>query len=156
MGKCVAMDHQRILYADDSPADVELLLSVFSRLGWGEEVAVVGDGMEALDYLLHRGAYAATRPEPPGILLLELKMPRMDGFEVLSLVRAHPRLKVLPVIILTASKAEIDLCRCYELGANAYVVKPAVGPEFQAVLESLSAFWLRINEPPPQILNLAN
>lgn len=150
------MDHQRILYADDSPADVELLLSLFSGLGWGEEVAVVGDGMEALDYLLHRGAYAAKRPEPPGILLLDLKMPRMDGFEVLSLVRAHPQLKVLPVVVLTSSKAEADLCRCYELGANAYVVKPAVGPEFQAVLESLSAFWLRNNEPPPQILNLAN
>lgn len=150
------MDHQRILYADDSPADVGLLLSVLTGLGLGGEVAVVGDGAEALDYLLHRGAYAATRPEPPGILLLDLKMPRMDGFEVLSLLRAHPRLKTLPVIVLTSSKAEADLCRCYELGANAYVVKPAVEPEFHAVLESLSAFWLRLNEPPPQILNLAN
>jgi CheY-like chemotaxis protein len=150
------MDHQRILYADDSPADVELLLSVLAGMGLREEIAVVGDGVAVLDYLLHRATYMETRPEPPDLLLLDLKMPRMDGIEVLSLVRAIPRLKTLPVVILTASQTEADRCRCYELGANAYVVKPAAGAELRAVLESLSAFWLRLNEPPPQILNLAN
>jgi CheY-like chemotaxis protein len=150
------MEHQRILYADNNPADVELLLSVLAALGLGEEVAVVGDGEEALHYLFHTGPYARTRPEPPDILLLDLKLPRRDGFEVLAQVRAHPRLKALPVIVLTASKAEADLCRCYELGANAYVTKPAAAPEFRTMLESLSAFWLRLNEPPPQLLALAH
>ncbi len=149
------MERKRILYAEDNSADAELTLSALADMGLRENVAVVSDGVEALDYLCHRGNFAEAKPGLPQLVLLDLRMPRMDGIATLSAIRNHPCLKTVPVVMLTASNEEADLARCYALGANAYVVKPVTSERFSSAIESVGAFWLGINEPPPQVLAAA-
>jgi CheY-like chemotaxis protein len=138
-----------ILLAEDNPNDVELTLSALHSLNFANEVNVVGDGAEALDFLYRRGAYAGSSGPQPAVVLLDLKMPRVDGLEVLRQIRADHRLRALPVVILTSSPEESDLVRGYQLGANGYVVKPVEFEAFIAAVSQLGVFWALVNEPPP-------
>jgi len=141
---------KRILLVEDNPADEKLTLRAFKQCGVSNEVSVVRDGAEALDYLLGTGAHEGRDlSERPAVMLLDLKLPRIGGLEVLRRVRATESLKMLPVVILTSSKEDEDIARSYELGANAYVRKPVEFAEFVAATRTLGLFWLLLNEPPP-------
>jgi two-component system response regulator len=141
---------KRILLVEDNPADEKLTLRAFKTCGVANEVVVVHDGVEALEYLFCTGAFATRDPlDPPGVILLDLKLPRLDGLEVLRRLRADERTKLLPVVILTSSKQDEDVARSYQLGANAYVRKPVDFGEFAAATKTLGLFWLVLNEPPP-------
>jgi CheY-like chemotaxis protein len=140
---------KRILLAEDDENDVDLTLTALGENFLANEVDVVRDGQEALDYLLRRGAYAQRPPELPVVILLDIKMPKVDGLEVLRQVRADPALRTLPVVVLTSSREEQDLVRCYQLGVNAYVVKPVAFEAFSKAVRELGVFWGLINEPPP-------
>ena len=140
---------KRILYAEDSPADVELTLAALGEHRLANEVVVVGDGAEALDYLLRRGAFAERERGNPAVVLLDLKMPRVDGLEVLRHLKADPELRTIPVVIMTSSREERDLVESYRLGVNAYVVKPVDFEQFVAAVKEVGMFWAVINEPPP-------
>lgn len=138
-----------ILLAEDNPNDVELTLSALHSLHLANAVEVVHDGAQALDFL-HRRNRFATRPDVrPAVVVLDLKMPRIDGLEALRQIRADPTLRTLPVVILTSSREEADVVRGYELGANAYVVKPVDFDQFIAAVSQLGVFWALVNEPPP-------
>jgi CheY-like chemotaxis protein len=138
---------KRILLVEDSLQDVELTLAALEHLA--NEVVVVRDGAEALDYLLRREEFA-NRPETlPVVVLLDLKMPKVDGLEVLREMKAHPELKQIPVVMMTSSREEQDLVRSYSLGVNAYVVKPVDFQQFVNSIKQLGFFWAVINEPPP-------
>jgi CheY-like chemotaxis protein len=138
-----------ILLAEDNPNDVELTLSALHSLNLANEIVVVKDGKEALEWLHSEGAFAG-RPVPlPAVLLVDLKMPRVDGLEVLRHVRSHPSTRTLAVVLLTSSREESDLVKGYALGANAYVVKPVAFEEFMAAVSQLGVFWALLNEPPP-------
>ncbi len=140
---------KRILVVEDNPADEKLTLRAFRNCGVANEIFVVRDGAEALDYLFASGPYSSRDAnELPTITLLDLKLPRIDGLEVLRRVRADERTRLLPVIILTASKEEEDIARGYELGANAYVRKPVDFADFVQAAKALGLFWLLVNEPP--------
>ncbi|HLH52525.1 MAG TPA: response regulator [Verrucomicrobiae bacterium] len=141
---------KKILLAEDDPNDVELTLTALAQNKLANEVDVVRDGAEALDYLLRSGAFAQRPQGSPIVLLLDLKMPKVDGLEVLRQIRADPQLKLLPVVMLTSSREEQDLVRSYKLGANAYVVKPVEFDSFVAAVKELGVFWALINEPPPR------
>jgi CheY-like chemotaxis protein len=141
---------KRILLAEDDENDVELTLTALGENSLANEVVVVRDGQEALDYLFRRGAYEARPQECPVVLLLDIKMPKVDGLEVLRQIRADPHLRMLPVVILTSSREEQDLIRCYQLGVNAYVVKPVAFEAFAKAVKELGVFWALVNEPPPQ------
>ena len=143
------MKAARILLAEDSAQDVELTLSALAENNLANSVEVVRDGAEALDYLHRRGRYAGRENGNPVLLLLDLKMPRVDGLEVLREVKADPRLRTIPVVILTSSREEQDVVRSYELGVNAYVVKPVEFDQFLRAVRDLGLFWLLVNEPPP-------
>jgi CheY-like chemotaxis protein len=138
-----------ILLAEDNPNDVELTLAALRSMHLVNDVTVVHDGAEALDYLNRRGAFADRATPQPAVVLLDLKMPRVDGLEVLRQVRANPAMIFLPVVILTSSREESDLVRGYQLGANAYVVKPVEFEEFISAVGQIGAFWALVNEPPP-------
>jgi CheY-like chemotaxis protein len=138
-----------VLLAEDNANDVELVLAAFRQAGLANEVIVARDGAEALDFLHCRGAYAGRPPRVPAVILLDLKMPRVDGREVLRQIRADPSLRTLPVVILTSSREEIDLAESYRLGANAYVVKPVSFDDFIRTVRNLGCFWALRNEPPP-------
>ena len=138
-----------ILLAEDNPNDVELTLNALHAAKLANEVIVVRDGAQALDWLLRRGPYANREPEVPAVVLLDLKMPKLGGEEVLAQMRQHAELRTLPVVILTSSREESDLCKCYDLGANAYVVKPVEFDEFISAVGKLGVFWAVLNEPPP-------
>jgi len=138
-----------ILYAEDDPRDTELTLAAFTASKLANEVIVVTDGAQALEYLCRRGAYADRRPGLPAFALLDLKMPKIDGMEVLRRIKADDSLKAIPVVMLTSSREERDLVMSYEAGANAYVVKPIEFNEFVNAVRQLSMFWAVINEPPP-------
>jgi CheY-like chemotaxis protein len=140
---------KRILLAEDDENDVDLTLTALGENNLANEVDVVHDGQEALDYLFRRGAYAQRRAGDPVVLLLDIKMPKLDGVEVLRQVREDPGLRMLPVVVLTSSREEQDLVRCYELGVNAYVVKPVAFDEFSKAVRELGVFWALVNEPPP-------
>jgi CheY-like chemotaxis protein len=140
---------KRILLAEDSPNDAELTLSALESHRLANEVIVVRDGAEALDYLYARGPFAGRVGGNPALLLLDLKMPRVDGLDVLRQIKADPDLRTLPVVMLTSSRQEQDLLQSYELGVNGYVVKPVDFTEFMAALRQVGAFWAVINEPPP-------
>ncbi len=139
----------RILLVEDNPHDVELTLMAFEEASLANEVVVARDGVEALDYLFQRGAFAGRLPGLPAVVLLDLKLPKVDGLQVLEAIRADPQLKALPVVALTTSREGPDLSRCYELGVNAYVVKPVNVQEFIQAARNLGVFWALINEPPP-------
>jgi len=139
----------RILYVDDSPRDTELALEALEENNLANEVVALRDGAEALDYLFRRGEFASRNDGEPVVILLDLKMPKVDGLEVLRQIKSDPRLKVIPVVIMTSSREESDLARSYELGANAYVVKPVKFEDFAEAVRHIGAFWALLNDPPP-------
>jgi CheY-like chemotaxis protein len=139
----------RILIAEDSPEDTELILEALREFRIGNEVLHVKDGVETLDYLYRRGAFASYGPGQPAVIMLDLKMPRVDGIEVLRQVKNDAELKRIPVVIMTSSREEQDLLNSYNLGASAYVVKPLKFAELVEAVKTLGAFWAIINEPPP-------
>lgn len=143
------MELKRILLVEDSPNDVELILTSLEESHLRNEVVVVQDGEEALDYLYRRGAFRQRVEGNPVVVMLDLKLPKVDGIEVLTSLKADPKLKILPVVILTSSREDPDLSKCYQLGANAYVVKPIDFSEFMQTIKNLGLFWAVINEPPP-------
>lgn len=147
---------KRVLLVEDSPNDAELTLEAFAESGLANEVVWVRDGREALDYLHREGAFASRPDGLPAVVLLDLKMPKVDGLQVLEHVKKHPQLKSVPVVMLTSSREESDLARSYGLGVNAYVVKPVGFPEFVKALKELGLFWAVVNEPPPGSLRRSN
>jgi CheY-like chemotaxis protein len=140
---------RRILLAEDNPRDVELTLAALADHHLANTVDVARDGVEALDYLYCRGKCAERPPGQPTVLLLDIKMPRLNGLEVLRQLKTDPQFKRLPVVMFTSSREEPDLARCYELGVNAYVVKPLDFAEFAAAIKQVGAFWAILNELPP-------
>lgn len=138
-----------ILLVEDNPHDLELTLVALERSQLANEVVVVRDGAEALDYLLRANAYADRPGGNPAVLLLDLKLPKVDGLEVLAKLRETERLRSIPVVMLTSSREEPDLNRAYQLGVNAYVVKPVEFKEFVGAISDLGIFWAVLNEPPP-------
>ena len=138
-----------ILYAEDNPNDVEMTLAALAEHNLANEVVVVHDGEQALDYLYSRGEYRLRAAGRPAVVLLDLKMPRVDGLEVLRAIKSDPELRRVPVVMLTSSREEQDLVRSYELGANAYVVKPVDFVQFVDAVKQLGIFWAVHNEPPP-------
>jgi CheY-like chemotaxis protein len=145
----------KILLVDDSPLDVELALAALAENNLAEDVIVCNDGEEALDYLFCRGNFAQREKNYPHVMFLDLKMPKIDGLEVLSIIKSSPELKTIPVVMLTSSKEEKDLVKSYHLGVNSYVVKPVDFQEFLEVLQKLGLFWVMINQPPPVNVNIA-
>jgi len=140
-----------ILLAEDNANDIELTLAALRSNGVANEVVVVRDGAAALDYLFRRGSFASRSPELPALVLLDLKMPKVDGLEVLQQLKGDRALRTVPIVVLTSSREESDLVRTYDLGANAYVVKPVVFHEFMAAVKVLGQFWAVVNEPPPLV-----
>jgi CheY-like chemotaxis protein len=138
-----------ILLVEDNPQDLELTLIALERTHLANEVVVVRDGSEALDYLLRRNAFAERLEGNPAIILLDLKLPKVDGLGVLEAVRADERLRSIPITMLTSSRMETDLARAYELGVNSYVVKPIEFHDFLDAVSELGMFWAVLNEPPP-------
>ncbi len=139
---------RKILLAEDDPNDVELTLTALGERHLANEVDVVKNGAEALDYLFRRGEFASRTNGDPAVVLLDIKMPKVDGLEVLRQIREDPKLRYLPVVMLTSSREEGDLLRSYELGVNAYVVKPVDFDHFVHAVSDLGMFWAVINEPP--------
>jgi CheY-like chemotaxis protein len=137
-----------ILLVEDNPKDVELTLEAIAENNLANRVTVVNDGVEALEYLQFRGKYKLRKKGYPAVILLDIKMPRMDGIEALLAIRNDPALKTLPIVMLTSSREEPDLKKCYELGVNAYVVKPVDFKEFMAAIKQIGIFWAIINELP--------
>ncbi len=142
---------KHILLAEDDPKDIELTLTALADYHLSSQIVTVRDGVEALDYLYYRGAFAQRPTGPPVVILLDLKMPRLDGLQVLRKIRADEQLRLIPVVILTSSREDRDLAECYRLGVNAYVVKPVHFNEFAEVVKGIGVFWALINEPPPGI-----
>jgi len=139
----------RILMVEDDQKDVELTLTALEEYNLANEVVVVGDGEEALDYLYCRGAFKLRTGDNPAVMLLDLKLPKVDGLEVLQKVKSDEKLKIIPVVVLTSSHEERDMVASYKLGVNAYVVKPVDFHEFVNAIRELGVFWAVINEPPP-------
>lgn len=139
----------RILMVEDDPKDVELTLTALEDYNLANEVVVTRDGEEALDYLYQRGNFEARSSGNPAVMLLDLKLPKVDGLEVLKQIRSDDKLKLIPVVVLTSSHEERDMVASYKLGVNAYVVKPVDFHEFVNAIKELGVFWAVINEPPP-------
>lgn len=139
----------RILLVEDDPNDVELTLTALEEYHLANEVVVAKDGAEALDYLYRRGAFASRPNGSPAVLLLDLKLPKVDGLEVLQQIKGDEKLRLIPVVVLTSSREERDMVASYRLGVNAYVVKPVDFHEFVNAIKELGIFWAIINEPPP-------
>ena len=143
-------DVRKILLVEDNANDVELTLAALNEYHLVNDVDVVRDGEEALDYLYKRGKYEARETQEPAVVLLDLKLPKVDGLEVLEKIKADDNLKTVPVVMLTSSREEQDLVRSYKLGVNAYVVKPVEFGEFMNALKELGLFWAVINQLPPR------
>jgi CheY-like chemotaxis protein len=143
------MEFKRILLVEDSAHDVELTLTALAEHNLANEVVVTRDGVEALDYLYRRGRYADWPPGNPVVVLLDVKMPKVDGLEVLRQIKQDDALRRIPVVMLTSSREERDLVRSYSLGANAYVVKPVDFTSFADAIKEIGIFWAVINQPPP-------
>jgi CheY-like chemotaxis protein len=139
----------RILLVEDDPKDVELTLTALEEYKLANEVVVARDGEEALDYLYRRGNFATRSTDNPAVLLLDLKLPKVDGLEVLQQIKTDAKLKLIPVVVLTSSHEEKDMVTSYKLGVNAYVVKPVDFHEFVNAVKELGIFWALVNEPPP-------
>jgi CheY-like chemotaxis protein len=139
----------RILIVEDDPRDVELTMTALEDYKLVNEVVVARDGEEALDYLYCRGSFHDRSHENPAVMLLDLKLPKVDGLEVLKRIKSDERLKMIPVVVLTSSREEQDMLRSYTLGVNAYVVKPVDFHEFINAVKELTVFWAIINQPPP-------
>lgn len=140
-----------ILLAEDNPKDVELTLEAMADNNLANQIVVVKDGVEALEYLRCQGKYKLRQAGNPAVVLLDIKMPRMDGIEVLRNIRTDSALKKLPVVILTSSREEQDLITTYELGVNAYVVKPVDFKQFMHAVREIGFFWAILNELPPEL-----
>ncbi len=138
-----------ILLVEDNPRDLELTLVALSRSHLANEVIVARDGVEALDYLRCEGQYAGRPKGNPAVVMLDLKLPRVDGMQVLEAIKQSEELRHMPVVVLTSSREEKDLLRSYKLGVNAYVVKPVDFREFIEAVRDLGVFWAVLNEPPP-------
>jgi CheY-like chemotaxis protein len=139
----------RILLVEDDPNDVVLMLAAFAEIGLGDQIVVVNDGVQALDYLHARHAFRHRSRGNPAVILLDVKLPRVDGFEVLEQIRSDKFLKLLPVVVLSSSNQECDRQRAYELGANGYVVKTIDFDADTAALHAIAQYWALSNEPPP-------
>jgi DNA-binding response OmpR family regulator len=139
----------RILLVEDDPKDVELTMTALEDYNLGNEVVVAPDGEEALDYLYCRGKFQGRGGENPAVMMLDLKLPKIDGLEVLETIKKDDKLKMIPVVVLTSSREERDMVASYKLGVNAYVVKPVDFHEFVNAIKELGIFWAIINEPPP-------
>jgi CheY-like chemotaxis protein len=140
---------KRILLVDDNPRDTELALEALKASHLANEVLALRDGVEALDYLYCRRAFEGRTEGLPAVILLDLKMPRMNGIQVLREIKESPVLKVIPVVVMTSSREEQDVIQSYQLGVNAYVVKPLKFEEFLSAVMQVGAFWAVLNEPPP-------
>jgi len=138
-----------ILLAEDNPQDMELTIEALTSYKIANHLVTVKDGVEALEYLNYEGQFKNRKVGTPAVLLLDIKMPRMDGLEVLKAIRGHEKLKMLPVVMLTSSREEPDLKKCYELGVNAYVVKPVDFKDFMEAVKHIGIFWAMLNELPP-------
>jgi CheY-like chemotaxis protein len=144
-------DQVEILLAEDDPDDLELTMRSLLDEHICNRIEVVRDGEEALDYLFCRGSHSGRDPDnQPRLILLDLKLPKVDGLEVLEQIKTHPRTKALPVVILTSSKQESDLVRGYQLGINSYIQKPVDFDQFQATIKRLGYYWILVNQAPPQ------
>ncbi|MBA2934222.1 response regulator [Sphingomonas sp. CGMCC 1.13654] len=143
-------DLKPILLVEDSPKDVELTLAALEQCQLANAVIVVRDGAEALDYLFSRGSFANRETADPAVVLLDLKLPKVDGLEVLEQIKKDAHLKGTPVVMLTSSREERDLVRSYSLGVNAFVVKPVAFDQFFEAIRDLGMFWAVLNEPPPR------
>jgi len=144
------MNIRHILLVEDDPRDVKLTMAALEEHNLANKVFVVHDGEEALDYLYCRGKFAAREGGNPVVVLLDLKMPKIDGLEVLQVIKADEHLKIIPVVMLTSSRETPDLTECYKYGVNSYVVKPVDFGEFVVAVKQLGVFWAAVNEPPPQ------
>lgn len=144
---------KRILLAEDDPNDVELTLAALAENNLANEVIVTRDGGEALDYLYRRARFQQRDEGHPAVVLLDLKMPKVDGLEVLRQIKSDPLLKTIPVVILTSSREDRDIVESYSLGVNAYVVKPVDFHEFVDAIKELGLFWGILNVPPPRNLS---
>jgi CheY-like chemotaxis protein len=138
-----------ILLAEDNPQDVELTIEALKEHKLANQVVVVNDGVEVMEYLNYEGRFSNRKKGIPVVLLLDIKMPRMDGIEALEAIRSNEKLKMLPVVMLTASREEPDLKKCYALGVNAYVVKPVNFSDFLDAVKHIGVFWAMLNEKPP-------
>jgi CheY-like chemotaxis protein len=145
----ITTEVKRILLAEDNANDVELTMTALRENNIANEMVVVRDGAEALDYLYKRNGFADRKGHNPALLLLDLKMPKVDGIEVLRQVKSDPALKTIPVVVLTSSREEQDLLQTYDLGVNAYVVKPVDFHEFVDAVKMLGGVWAVVNETPP-------
>jgi DNA-binding response OmpR family regulator len=139
----------RILMVEDDPRDRELTMTALEEYNLSNEVVIAVDGEEALDYLYHRGKFTGRVNGNPAVLLLDLKLPKVDGLEVLQQIKSDDKLRMVPVVVLTSSREEKDMVTSYKLGVNAYVVKPVDFHEFVNAIKELGMFWAIINEPPP-------
>jgi len=142
------MEAKKILLAEDDPRDVELTLVALEEHNLANEVVVARDGAEALDYLYRRGQFADRPAGHPVVVLLDLKMPKVDGLEVLRQVKSDPALKAIPIVVLTSSRQDQDIVESYDLGVNGYVVKPVAFDRFVEVVKQLGLFWVLTNEVP--------
>jgi two-component system response regulator len=146
----MSMNLVRMLLAEDSDSDADLTLASLARDGLADAVHVVHDGVEALDFVLCRGAYAnRTQDSSLCVVVLDVKLPKLDGFEVLRELKADPAVRSIPVVMLTSSNIERDVARGYRLGANSYVQKPVDFEQFRQTVRHLARYWLTMNEPPP-------
>lgn len=139
-----------ILLVEDNLDDVELTVAALNKNNLANEIALTRDGGEALDYLQRRGKYQTRANGHPVVIFLDLKMPKMDGLELLRHLKNDPELKIIPVVMLTSSREEVDLVKSYQLGINAYVVKPVGFQQFVEAIKQVGMFWAVLNEPPPE------
>jgi len=140
---------KRILLAEDNDNDLDLTLTALGENNLANEVVVVRDGAEAWDFLRHEGQFAGRNGGNPAVVLLDLKMPKVDGLELLRRMREDARFKTVPVVVLTSSREESDIVQSYKLGVNAFVVKPVAFDQFIGAVKNLGLFWAVLNEPPP-------
>lgn len=143
-------DGMEVLLVEDNPADAELTLHALRKENIANPIVHVSDGEQALDFLFCRGAYSdRSFAQPPRVVLLDLKMPKVDGLDVLRAVKADPRTRAIPVVVMTASREEQDLVASYQLGVNSYIQKPVDFDKFRDVVRQLGLYWLIVNEPAP-------
>jgi CheY-like chemotaxis protein len=142
-------DLRPILLVEDNPKDLELTIAALAKCQLANEIVVVRDGAEALDYLYSRGTYKDRMLGDPAVVLLDLKLPKVDGLEVLEKVKSDPLRRQIPIVMLTSSREERDLVKSYQLGVNAFVVKPVAFTAFFEAIQDLGMFWAILNEPPP-------
>jgi len=147
--KSMHLKPKTILLVEDDPNDEEMTVAALKKEGLAGDVIVVRDGAEALDFLYRRAGFASRDGGPPAVMLLDIKMPKVDGLEVLRQIKSDPHLKAMPVVMLTSSEESSDLAECYQLGVNAYVVKPVRLNEFIKAVHDLGIFWGVVNHPPP-------